>query len=117
MGRVYRAFDSELGRTIALKVLRAEGDRAASARLTREARATASLAHPTVVAGYDAGEIDGTTFIAMEHVPGRSLRDVVGDESVSMAQRLAWLADVARGLAAAHDRGLVHRDVKPSNVL
>ncbi len=135
MGEVYEAHDPRLQRRVALKVLRrtgadgepaspgaeADGDR--GARLLREARLAAALEHPGVVAVYDVGEVaepdslKGTTYLAMELIAGHSLRAYVGDASVSVRQRVRWLAEVARALAAAHWRGLVHRDVKPENVM
>jgi eukaryotic-like serine/threonine-protein kinase len=120
MGVVYRAHDSRLDRRVALKVLgggvdRGQGD--GDARLLREARAAAALDHPNAVSIFDVGEHEGATYIVMELVSGRTLREVVGDASVPVATRVTWLADVARALAAAHRRGLVHRDIKPENVM
>ena len=118
MGEVYRAYDPRLRRKIALKVLRVDdaGDASvshgAAERLLREARAAAALDHPNAVSVFDVGEVDGTPYIAMELVQGLPLRDYIGDASVSYERRVRWLIDVARALAAAHDRGLVHRDVK-----
>jgi serine/threonine-protein kinase len=122
MGRVYRAFDTRLHRRIALKVLITPGldgeERAeAVARLIREARAAASLNHPNVVGIFDAGESAGTPYIAMEYVSGTSLMRRVGDRSVPWEERVRWITDVARALGAAHRAGLVHRDVKPANVI
>ncbi len=119
MGAVYRAYDTRLQRVVALKVLRPgpEGSTGGTSRVLREARAAATLAHPNAVVIHDVGEIDGTAYIAMEHVDGSSLRVHVNDRTASMATRLGWLRDVASVLAAAHDRGLVHRDVKPENVM
>jgi len=138
MGLLFRAVDTRLQRRVALKVLRRDRDGAqdaspgeaqgtrggtanplseASARILREARAAAALNHPNVVAIHDVGERDGVPFIAMEYVKGKSLRCFVGAPEPSFDARLEWMIDVARALAAAHDRGLVHRDVKPDNVM
>jgi len=119
MGQVYRAHDPRLQRRVALKVLHAtEGEPAsASGRLLREARAAAALDHPNVVSVFDVGEVDGVPYIAMELIEGKSLRHFVGDATVPVDRRLRWLLDAARALAAAHRRGLVHRDVKPENVM
>jgi eukaryotic-like serine/threonine-protein kinase len=117
MGYVYRAADARLGRRVALKVISeriAASD--ASARLVREARAAAALDHPNAVAVFDVGEAEGTPFIVMELVEGKTLRDAIGG-STALDTRIGWLADAGRALGAAHKRGLVHRDVKPENVM
>jgi serine/threonine-protein kinase len=122
MGCVYRAHDARLGRRVALKVI-SDGprdglaDTDANARLLREARAAAALDHPNAISIFDVGEYEGTPFIVMELVLGRTLRGVVRDASLPAATRVAELADVARALAVAHKRGLVHRDIKPENVM
>ncbi|APR88403.1 serine/threonine protein kinase [Minicystis rosea] len=117
MGRVYRAYDTRLRRTVALKVLREDRTQAPAAALLREARAAAALKHRNIVALYDAGEVDGTPFLTMEWIEGSSLRAKVGDPRVPMGERLRWLAEIAAALSAAHATGLVHRDIKPENVI
>jgi tRNA A-37 threonylcarbamoyl transferase component Bud32 len=124
MGEVYRARDPKLARQVALKILRRRGGGSeGGARVLREARAIATLSHPNVLAIYDADEAKepesrrGLPYIAMELVVGSSLRAFVGDASVSMERRLAWLRSVAEALAAAHVAGIIHRDVKPENVM
>ncbi|MFI5298912.1 MAG: protein kinase [Polyangiales bacterium] len=129
MGTVYRAFDVRLQRRVALKVLRrarlvSESERdddaridEAKARMMREARAAAALQHPNAVAIYDVGEVDGVPYLAMELVSGTSLRAYVGNAAVPLSRIVRWLADVARALDAAHRAGLIHRDVKPDNVM
>ncbi|WP_437900637.1 protein kinase domain-containing protein [Sorangium sp. So ce124] len=118
MGCVYRAHDARLGRRVAVKVIAGGAvDEDAGARLLREARAAAALDHPNAVSIFDVGELDGTPFIVMELVPGRTLRSAIDGAGAPASTRVAWLADVARALAAAHRRGLVHRDIKPENVM
>ncbi len=117
MGEVYEARDTRLGRKVALKLLRPDAADDADERMLREARAAAGFEHPNAVVVYDVGEAEGSRYIAMELIRGRSLRAFVGDASVPLARRLRWLVDAARALAAAHRSGLVHRDVKPDNVM
>lgn len=118
MGCVYRAHDARLGRRVAVKVIAGGAvDEDAGARLLREARAAAALDHPNAVSIFDVGELDGTPFIVMELVPGRTLRSAIDGADAPASTRVAWLADVARALATAHRRGLVHRDIKPENVM
>jgi serine/threonine-protein kinase len=122
MGTVYAAIDTKLERRVALKLLRADGEKGdaggegRSERMLREARAAASLEHPNAVRIHDVGEVGDVPYIAMELVVGQSLRTLIGEE-MPLSTRLGWLVDVARALHAAHERGLVHRDVKPDNVM
>jgi len=116
MGVVYSAYDPELDRRVALKLLRSPTDGGAQARLAREAQAMAKLGHPNVIAVHDVGRFDGGVFVAMELVDGQDLRAwMTGSHSWSEA--LAVLRQAGEGLAAAHRAGLVHRDFKPANVL
>jgi len=123
MAQVYRAYDPRLNRRVALKVLRLDSSREpestadASSRVLREARAAAALDHPNAVSVFDVGEADGQLFISMELVVGKSLRAYVNDVTVRWETKVRWMVDAARALGAAHDRGLVHRDVKPENVM
>ena len=120
MATVYTALDMRLDRVVALKVMHdGLGDDAQFARrFVAEARAAARLSHPNVVAVFDQGDDDGTLFLAMEYVPGRTLRDVIREEApLSPARALDLLAPILSALSAAHDAGIVHRDIKPENVL
>jgi hypothetical protein len=120
MGEVYRAVDERLGRPVALKVLTdaLAADERYRARLLEESRRAASLDHPNVVPVYEAGEADGLLFLAMRYVTGTDLRALLRREGALEPERaIAIAAQVADALDAAHRRGLVHRDVKPSNVL
>jgi YVTN family beta-propeller protein len=119
-GEVYRAEDVRLGRPVAMKVLAAGvvADQGSRERLLRESRLAASLDHPNVIPIYESGEQDGLFFIAMRYVPGRDLKAVLRREGALAPERtIAIAGQLAGALDAAHRRGLVHRDVKPSNVL
>ena len=120
MATVYEAVDTRLDRTVALKMMSpalAE-DPGFVTRFRREARAAAQLSHPHVVAVFDQGEAAGLPYLAMEYVPGRTLRDVLRDYgALSPEQALTILDPVLEALSAAHDAGFVHRDIKPENIL
>ncbi len=120
MSTVYCALDGVLERRVALKVLheRHTGDPEYVERFRREARAIARLSHPNIVTVIDRGEVDTHEFIVFELVDGQNLKDVLaGRRRLPVAEALALVHQAARGLAHAHEHGIVHRDVKPQNVL
>ena len=120
MATVYEAVDLRLDRQVALKVMHPHlaADPGFVARFEREAKSAARLAHPHVVGVYDQGEADGLVYLAMELIPGRTLRDVIREYGpLTSEQALVLLEPVLEALASAHAAGLVHRDIKPENVL
>ena len=120
MAEVFEGRDRLLARRVAIKVLQAQFARDPSflIRFKREAQAAASLSHPNIVGVYDTGTEDGTHFIVMEFVDGRTLKEVIRTEGPLYPERAAEIcADVCSALVAAHARGLIHRDIKPGNVM
>ena len=120
MSTVYRAFDEKLERAVAIKVLHSaissEADQLE--RFRREARAAARLSHPNVVNVIDAGEDDGVPYIVFEYVEGETLKERIRRVGrLPSAEAVAYAIEIGRGLSAAHAERLVHRDVKPQNVL
>ncbi len=118
MGVVYEALDERLGRHVAIKLLPEElaGDTEAMARFVREARAASALNHPNICTIHDLGEQDGTPFLVMELMKGRTLRAEIAAGRLPPQRVLELGVQVADGLAAAHGAGIVHRDVKPANI-
>ncbi|MGN6576496.1 MAG: Stk1 family PASTA domain-containing Ser/Thr kinase [Nocardioides sp.] len=120
MATVYEAVDLRLDRVCAVKVMHSGlgDDHDFAGRFVREARSAARLSHPNVVGVFDQGDDDGTLFLAMEYVPGHTLRDLIRKEApMAPAKALNLIEPVLSALAAAHAAGLIHRDVKPENVL
>ncbi|MCI0447701.1 protein kinase, partial [bacterium] len=119
MGVVYKAYDPILDREIALKTMTADGlkDPVLKERFYREARAAGRLRHPNIVTIYELGEENNVPFIAMEYIHGTDIHAVIkGQHEVSFEQKLRIIVQLCRGLAYAHKAGIVHRDVKPSNI-
>src|SRR5271157_2423315 len=119
MGEVYKARDTRLNRTVAIKVLPplAAGDAERRRRFLREARAASALNHPNIVTLYDVVSEDGRDSIVMEYVEGKTLADRIGRKGLLLRDALHYAIQIADALAAAHAAGIVHRDVKPGNIL
>jgi Tol biopolymer transport system component len=119
MGEVYRARDLRLGREVAIKMLPEDvaSDRDRLSRFEQEARAASALNHPNIVTIYEIGSEDGVSYIAMELVEGRTLRELTVSGPLPVKKLLGLGAQIAEGLAGAHSAGIVHRDLKPENVM
>src|SRR5512137_273038 len=118
MGVVYRARDPRLGRDVAIKVLPAEvaGSPESLKRFEREARAVAALNHPNILTVFDVGTHEGAPYVVTELLEGETLRAFVSRHSPSSRQILSFAVQAARGLEAAHSKGIIHRDIKPENL-
>jgi serine/threonine protein kinase len=119
MGEVYRARDTRLGRDVAIKILAAElsTNRDRMARFEQEARSASSLNHPNIITIYDIGSMDSTSYIAMEWVDGRTLREISKDGPMPARKVVQIAVQLADGLTKAHEAGIVHRDLKPENIM
>ena len=119
MGVVYKAVEIDLDRKVALKIIAPEHtqDPTAVARFKAEARLAASIEHPNIVPIHRGGEEDGILYLAMRFVPGTNLRQVIDAGPMDLPRVGRIVTEVAEALDAAHRRGLVHRDVKPANIL
>src|SRR5207342_1923571 len=119
MGEVYLAHDVMLDRRIALKILPAPftEDDAQVRRFEQEARAASALNHPNIITIYEIGRSDSTSFIAMELVDGKTLRELTASDPLPVRRVLGIATQIAEGLAKAHAAGIVHRDLKPENVM
>jgi TolB-like protein/tetratricopeptide (TPR) repeat protein len=118
MGEVYRAHDGKLDRDVAVKVLPSHltANADALARFEREAKAVAALSHPNILAIFDFGTHDGVSYAVTELLAGETLRGKLDGSTVTHRQAVDWALQIARGLSAAHGKGVVHRDLKPDNI-
>jgi len=116
MGVVYRAHDARLGRDVAIKILAGLRDQVQLKRFELEARAAGSLNHPNIVAVHDVGVHENEPYIVSELLEGRTLRSLVETQRPTCQQAIDYAVQLARGLTAAHDKGVVHRDLKPENL-
>jgi eukaryotic-like serine/threonine-protein kinase len=119
MGEVYRARDTKLGRDVAIKVLPSEfsSERTRLSRFEKEARSASALNHPNIITIHEIGQIDSTSFIVMELVEGKTLRQILSAGPLTVPKALEIAAQIAEGLSKAHSAGIIHRDLKPENVM
>src|ERR1700758_1168762 len=119
MGEVYRARDTRLDRTVAIKILpeHLSGNPAARQRFDREARAISSLSHPNICHLYDVGQQDSTSYLVMEFLEGETLADRLRKGPLSVDQALKVGTEICDGLEKAHRSGVMHRDLKPGNIM
>ena len=119
MGEVYSAYDSELERNVAVKILPSEfsGDEDRKNRFKQEARAASALNHPNIITIYEIGENEHGSFLVTELIDGETLREVIKRKSLSVAQILQIVEQIAKALVAAHHAHIVHRDIKPENIM
>ncbi len=119
MGRVFKARDTQLNRQVAMKVLPAGhfSNAERKRRFLEEAKSASALNHPNIITIHGVLEQDGTDFIVMEYVPGKTLDRLIGHKTLPLKQAVKYAAEIADGLAAAHAAGIVHRDIKPSNIM
>ncbi len=118
MGVVYKAVDSQIGRYVAIKMITSGGDPSLLERFKSEARSTGSLQCPNIVTVYDFGEQDGNPYLVMQFLEGSSLDSMIQKGvALTLSERLGIIIDVCNGLAYAHQRGVIHRDIKPGNIM
>src|SRR5207302_10294482 len=119
MGRVWKAYDTTLDRTVVLKLLASDlmSEEDSRKRFLREARLASALDHPNICTIFEIAEVDDQYFIAMQHVAGRTLKKVIAGKPLSLATIFSSTLQVGDALAAAHAKGIVHRDIKSNNII
>src|SRR5215469_14722889 len=119
MGEVYRALDTRLHRTVAIKLLSSDrmADPVQQRRFLQEARAASALNHPNIVVLYDISNYEGLDFLVMEHIAGQTLKTLIAEQGLPLESVVAIGAQITAALAAAHIAGIVHRDIKPANIM
>jgi class 3 adenylate cyclase/predicted Ser/Thr protein kinase len=118
MGEVYKAQDLRLDRTVALKLLpRSKQDDEVRRRFLREAKALSALNHPNIATIYEIDDFNGVSFIAMEYIGGRTLKDILGAKTLTVREALDLAIPIAEALANAHEKNIIHRDIKPTNIM
>jgi eukaryotic-like serine/threonine-protein kinase len=119
MGVVYRALDTRLARTVALKVLLADltADPERRNRFVREAKAASALNHRNIITIFDIDRVDGIDFIAMEYIDGRTLQDIIACRELAASDAVNFAVQIVQALVAAHSAGIIHRDIKPANIM
>src|SRR6185436_15123994 len=119
MGVVYKAEDTKLNRTVAIKVLGADliGDEKARARFLREARAASAIDHPNICTVYEVNETEGVMFFVMQYIEGRTLKKLIGGRPLPLDQTIEFALEICDALAEAHRRNVIHRDIKSSNIM
>jgi len=117
-GIVFKCTDKMLGRTVALKMIKTSLDEETESRFNREAQTTAKLSHPNIVSVYDIGSVDNHPFLVIEYVDGRSLDDIIKEESpLSPSEIVRVSISIAEALEYSHKLGILHRDIKPENIM
>ena len=119
MGVVYKAEDTKLHRTVAIKALSAElvGDEKARARFLREARAASAIDHPNICTVYEVNEAEDVLFFVMQYIEGKTLKKFIGGRPLPLDQSLEFSLEITDALAEAHRRNVIHRDIKSSNIM
>jgi len=117
-GHVYLGYDAAVNRPVAIKILNPGSDPSLLTRFQTEAAAAANLRHKNIIVVYDFGDDHGTSYLVMEYVNGRTLKEIIaGDTPLSLVEKVRIMTGAAEGLLCAHQNGIAHRDIKPANIM